>query len=496
MRPPGTDHMHARGWSVVDLAAIAAVTLFGGALRLLDLGDPPTLVFDETYYARDACWYVQVAETVCGVGADHSEVHPPLGKWLLAGGIRVFGYDPFGWRIAAAIAGTITIALLYLLARRLLDSTLGAALASGLVAIDLLHLVQSRVAMLDVFVPLFGLAAVLFALYDRDRSRPRAPGGPGPGPSVIDGLLDRPWRLAAGAAAGAALASKWAGGLFLVAVLCLVVTWEVAARRNAGEDRPVRRAVAQEGPSVVAWLVIVPLLIYVFTFAGRLHGPSDSCSEADGHWINQLVQAQRCMYRFHSGLEASHPYQSPAWSWPLLKRPVSYYFQTQDDGDYMEILATGSPFVWWASLPALGFVVVVAVRNWMRRRGGGRPEGVIVGGFAFVYLPWMVLAGTRSAIFLFYLLPAVPFMCLALGYAAARLRRSRVSILAIALFSVVAVALFFFYRPVVVKSPLTPDQWLQRIWVFDDCDTSPRGVSTGTRTRGGPEEGARGWCWI
>ena len=44
---------------------------------------------------------------------------------------------------------------------------LAAALASGLLAVDLLHFVQSRVSMLDIFVPMFGVAGFLFLTYDR-----------------------------------------------------------------------------------------------------------------------------------------------------------------------------------------------------------------------------------------------------------------------------------------------------------------------------------------
>ena len=216
-------------WTRFDLFALIGITLTGAFLRLVRLADPKSLVFDETYYAKDACWYVYASASACDTDTEITWVHPPLGKWLLAIGIRIFGYDSFGWRIMAVVAGTVTIALLYLLAKKLFRSTIAATLSSGLLAVDLLHFVQSRTAMLDIFVPLFGVAAILFVVYDRERIF-EPPEGEDGVRARSSGLLDRPWRLAAGAAAGAAVASKWSGGFILLAVILLTVAWEVAAR--------------------------------------------------------------------------------------------------------------------------------------------------------------------------------------------------------------------------------------------------------------------------
>ena len=96
-------------------------------------------------------------------------VHPPLAKWLMALGIRAFDFTPAGWRVAPLIAGTLSVALLYLLARRLPASILAASLAAGLLVFDFLHFVMSRTAMLDVFVVFFGLLSFVCLTYDRDR---------------------------------------------------------------------------------------------------------------------------------------------------------------------------------------------------------------------------------------------------------------------------------------------------------------------------------------
>jgi dolichyl-phosphate-mannose-protein mannosyltransferase len=486
-------------WSPVDTVVLIAITALGGALRLARLDLPKAIMFDETYYAKDACFYLNFSEKVCGVESEQTLVHPPLGKWLIAGGIRLFDYDSFGWRFAAVVAGTITIALLYVVARKLLSSTLGAGMASGLLAVDFLHLVQSRIAMLDIFVPLFGLAAFLFLLFDRDRLL-------GSEPSAARLGLRRPWRVAAGAAAGMAVASKWSGGLFVVAVIVLGLAWEVGARRRVNQRRALLGALRVEGPSIVVALVLVPVVVYVLSYAGRLHGPTPTCERADGSWTNQLLQHQRCMFDFHHDLEANHSYQSEPWSWLALKRPVSYYFDTAPNGDYKEVLAAGSPFVWWTSTLALLFVAF----RWTRRRDFAAPEGTILAGFAFTYLPWLALSSNRSAVFLFYLLPAVPFMCLALGYVASRIGESWEARTATALFGMGAVGLFAFYYPLLADVALPQEQWDKRIWVFDQCErpepseplpTDTTGGRTRTRTteqtgQNGEDLPPDGWCWI
>ena len=493
-------------WTQADTFALTAITVAAGVMRLVRLDDPKVLVFDETYYAKDACWYVTSSPSLCGIDIESTLVHPPLAKWLLALGIRLFGYDSFGWRISAAVAGTLTVLLLFLLARKLLKSTVAASLTSGLLAIDLLHFVESRIAMLDIFVPLFGVAAVLFIVYDRDRPPDEEPAG-----SRFGRLLQRPWRIAAGIAAGAALASKWSGGFFIVLVLLLVVAWEIGKRRRTEQPRPVLSTLRGEGPSIVVWLLVVPVLVYCFTYLGRLPVAEDGdiCPERTGSWVNRLVEQQKCMLRFHNDLTSNHSYQSPPWSWLTLKRPVSYYFETDPNGDYKEVFATGSPFVWWTSIVAL---VAVAV-TWLRRRNPWGAEGAILGGFVFTYGPWLAagLLSERSAVFLFYLLPTVPFMCLALGYVASRLGRSWEAKAALGLFSAAAIWFFIFYYPLLTKVPLPQPEWDKRIWIFDNCDKPPgdpttslvtetMGRSTTTRTTftTGTNEDLppTGWCWI
>ena len=128
------------------LLCLIAVLLVAAFVRLDALGRPSSFVADEGFYARDGCVYVKHSARVCGVSAEQTPEHPPLGKWLIGLGIRVFGFDPSGWRMASALAGILTVALVFGLAWRLLHSLTAATLTAALLAVEPLHVVQSRVA--------------------------------------------------------------------------------------------------------------------------------------------------------------------------------------------------------------------------------------------------------------------------------------------------------------------------------------------------------------
>lgn len=491
-----------------DWIALFVVILLASFLRFAGLSDPSSLVFDEVYYAKDACFYVLNSEDPCQVDGNQPEVHPPVGKWLIGAGIKAFGFDSLGWRIVPALGGIFTVLLMYLIARKLFGSWIWAALASGLLALDPLHFVQSRISMLDIFIPLFGLTAIYFALLDRDRIIDTEESGNRPKGK----LSGRPWRVAAGIAGGLALATKWTGGFYLALAIILLFAWEVAARR--GETKPFRRAFGQEWLSFAVWMVALPIAVYVASYIGQIHGPVFAVPWEQGSWIREFVGHHRYMWNFHVGLEATHSYQSPPWSWIVIKRPVAYFFcsggncdPAEADGISREIFAVGNPIVWWTSILA----ILGLGAAWLRRRDYRGPAGLILAGVLFTYGPWLVPGADRNAVFIFYLLPTLPFMILALVYWMHRIRESWEGKIATAVFTTGAVAVFFFYLPLLTKQAIPQPQWQKRIWIFDNCDKPP-GVAATTmvtvtqpngRVKESPSEfkdnsslPPTGFCWI
>jgi dolichyl-phosphate-mannose--protein O-mannosyl transferase len=111
------------------------------------------------------------------------------------------------------------------------------------------------------------------------------------------------------------------------------------------------------------------------------------------------------------------------------------------------------------------------------------------------YLPWLVLSGSRSQVFIWYLLPTIPFLYAALGLWAALAWNSVPGRMAIGLGALAITVSFAFFYPMLTAAPLTPDAWRSRIW-FTDC--SRPGAPTLTLPDDEIDRGAppSGWCWI
>ncbi|MBW3595412.1 MAG: phospholipid carrier-dependent glycosyltransferase [Actinobacteria bacterium] len=494
------DRRERSRWTHLDTIAITVVTIASAVVRAIGLGSPPHEVFDEPFYARDACWYVRASTEICETSAEANLEHPPLGKWLLAVGDAIVGHTPVGWRIAPLIAGVLTVALTYLFARRLLRSTGAATFAAALLAIDFLHFVHSRIAMLDVFLGLFVIAAFTSLALDRDDML-----------AGRTGLRARPWRTVAGLCVGAAIATKSSGVLALAGVVAVALAWEIATRQPLKRRRAILQVIKTDGVALLVSFVIVPALVYVAAHIGRVHGELTTMPWADGSWIDAFVDRQRHMLRFHLDYASPNPYSSPPWWWLLLKRPVTYHFEITSGGLYRQLLGTGSPIVWWLSIPA----IVLLTAAWFRRNSPTRPEGLILAGFYWNYLPWMAFAAApflfgsgRSAMFAFYVVPMLPFMCTAIARVAQLLVRKLAGRVAVGAFTVAAVVSFVFYYPFLTAEPLPREEWRRRIWIFNSCErdrapivvtsvTTENGTTNTTTSEIGraymPPEG---WCWI
>ncbi|MDN6659801.1 MAG: phospholipid carrier-dependent glycosyltransferase, partial [Acidipropionibacterium jensenii] len=233
----------------------AVITALALVLRMHNVSFPRTLVFDETYYPKDAWTMLHLGyegtwpdaktantDVVAGqtsIWNAQAEfvVHPPLGKWLIAAGEQMFGMNSFGWRFMSVIFGSLMILMTIRLARRLARSTLVGAIAGILLSLDGLSFVMSRIGLLDIFQAFFLVAGVAAVAADRDWFRhrladhlraaglPNLAGGYGPA------LWFRPWRIAAGLMFGCAIAVKWNSMFVLASMGIISLCWDWSARR-------------------------------------------------------------------------------------------------------------------------------------------------------------------------------------------------------------------------------------------------------------------------
>ncbi|GAA3809984.1 hypothetical protein GCM10022206_55710 [Streptomyces chiangmaiensis] len=344
--PAGLAHRGARATGWLGPVLVAAVA---GAIRFWRLGRPHDLMFDETYYAKDAWAQLQLGYE--GVWPDRKiadpkvladpqviplsdtgsfVAHPPMGKWVIAVGEWLFGLDPFGWRFMTAVLGALSVLLLCRIGRRLFRSTFLGCLAGLLMAVDGLHYVMSRSALLDLVVMFFVLAAFGCLLIDRDRTRerlvrmlPRSDTGvvrPDEGIGARAGMGWRPWRLAAGVLLGLASATKWNGLYFLVFFGAMTLLWDVAARRVVGARYPYRAVLRRDLGWSVASLAPVAVMTYLATWTGWfLSDKGHGRHWADGRggtwaWIpsplRSLWHYEHQVYQFNIGLHTPHRYQS------------------------------------------------------------------------------------------------------------------------------------------------------------------------------------------
>ena len=166
--PMPTDR--ARGWAVTAiLTAVAAAVRLAGLGNITDFGTP---LFDEKYYA------IQAEEMLRNGGVEDNQafgvvVHPPLGKQLIALGEWLVGDTAFGWRLASAVAGIVSVLVIIRVVRRMTRSTLLGGIAGVLLICDGVSHVQSRSALLDIFQAVFVLGAFACMVADRDQVRGR-----------------------------------------------------------------------------------------------------------------------------------------------------------------------------------------------------------------------------------------------------------------------------------------------------------------------------------
>jgi dolichyl-phosphate-mannose--protein O-mannosyl transferase len=477
LAPQPADRLISWAWTL-------AITLLAGIVRFTNLSHPKGMIFDEVYYRKDAWALLHHGYELNPEGNGPGFVaHPPLGKWCIAVGQWLFGNNEFGWRFSAAVAGTLAVLLLIRIGRRLFASTLLGCLAGLLLALDGLAVVQSRVALLDIFLMLFVLAGFGFLLLDRDARRRQvlrdvAAGKVSPVTLPRRQLRDIPWwRLAAGVMLGCALGVKWSAVWYVVGFGALIFAWEVGVRRSAGVRHRFLEAQREFG-----WIGAfggVALLTYLATWSGwfATSGGWDRnyAQTANEHYpfvpdaLVSLWHYHRAVLNFHTHLSTPHDYQSGPWSWLLLGRPVAYaYAGTGGCGATQcssETLALGTPTLWWSFIPAL----VAVAYFWIARRDW-RAAAVLVGVGAGL-VPW--LAFPARTMFFFYTLPALPFLVLAvtyvlgvvLGPATASRERRLTGAVAVALYLTVVALTFAYFYPVYTSELLTYAQWRSRMWL-------------------------------
>lgn len=409
--------------------------------------------FDEIYHARTAYEHLLGLEP-------YENTHPPLGKYLIAAGIALFGMNPFGWRFMGTLFGVLMLPVLYHLLKQLFGKTSLCCVGTLLFAFDFMHFTQTRIATIDTYAVFF-----LLLMYDAMAAFLRRD------------LLQSGWRqllvplFCSGLFMGLGIASKWTaayGALGLAALFFGKLYISLRAHWGREEERAelLRRAGILCGWCCLFFLVI-PFALYFTAFLPMTTLPHNRANVWGNFWNYQVN-----MFNYHSQLKGEHYFASPWYEWPIDLRPIWYFSGSIVDtaGRASSISAFGNPLLWWSGIPAL----IAAAVLWRRERRGF--AAVALCGFLSVYLPWVLVPRLT---FIYHYFTAVPWLVVALcgvfsklpetALGAKRFRLGEISVslstVFIAVFTAGCLILFYLFFPVISGAPVS-ERYLDALELF------------------------------
>lgn len=381
------------------------VFILGFALlsRVAGLWHPSTFYFDEVYHAWTARemlhgnakaweWWNTPPE-----GFAYEWTHPPLAKLGMMGSMQLLGEKPLGWRLPGAILGTGAVFLVYLLGVQLFKNKTVGLFSAAAFSLDGLPLVMSRIGMNDSYFLFFALSSILFFLKRRYFWS-----------SVFLGL---------------AASSKWTF-IWVIAVLFLIIL-----------------LFRQKPRWGIFWFLTIPPIVYLASYIPFF---------TSGHTLDQFVGVQQQMWWYHTGLKATHGYQSAAWTWPFDLRPVWVFVQHPESavGLIGNIYILGNPIVFWGGLVSLGGAILAGIK---KRQAAPL---FIAASWGLMFLPWVA---SPRVMFLYHYLPAIPFLSLAFGWF---LAQQKLKIILISYFLLLTTYIFFLPHWTGVFIP----QWLDNLY--------------------------------
>ncbi|MBO5488409.1 MAG: glycosyltransferase family 39 protein, partial [Eubacterium sp.] len=430
--------------------------------------------FDEIYHARTAYEMTQGLY-------NYENTHPPLGKYFISLGVRMFGMNPFGWRIVGTLFGILMLPFMYLFGRRLFRGKVWAAGAlTFLFAFDFMHFTQTRIATIDVFGTFFIIAMFYYmywysqmSFYDTPLWKTFIPLGLG---AIMMGLGCASKWTAVYAAAGL--------GIFFFAIMgrriyeYYIAKKDVDGTTNGIAHLDIVENIKKKLVATLAFCVLFYIVIAGSIYVCSYIPFSDGCTNNVQRFNYQLtdetkpvsglyrsiaesleknqndftellgktVKNANDMYRYHSELNATHPFSSNWYEWPGMYRPMYYYSQTVENNQKEGISVFGNPLVWWAGIPAfIWMLYLIFARK-------DRKAAFISFAYLVQYVPWMFVS---RCIFAYHYFPSVPFVCMMIVYCMVQLREKNEKWFKwILVYLGIAFLLFLLFYPVLSGQPV------------------------------------------
>lgn len=398
--------------------------MFTFALRLFRLGIPDAYIFDEVYHVPAIRAISQGNIDAYDPFAKAPEpntaydwLHPPLAKLIQAASVRWFGDNSFAWRFSSAVFGTISVAALYFLALTLFNSQPLALLAAAIFSFDNLQLTMSRIAMNDIFVTTWIIFSLTFFYrYIQGRSFAHAKVRPY-------------WNLLlTGLFTGLALATKHSA-ILLYPIFIIFLIYQLYHFKQRSRQIMI----------YVSFLVILPITIYFLSYSQLFL--------LGGH-LKNFIDLHKQIFYYQTHLTATHGYQSAAWQWPLLIRPVWFYVNYLKDA-VANIYNLGNPAIFWGGLLA----VFLKGPSLLCKAG---PYRYLIISYFALFFPFIF---SPRIMFLHHYLPALPFLCLILAKAVSGLPVRNIKFIIVIIFIT-----FIFFYPLNTTIPLPSN--LVKYWFW------------------------------
>lgn len=388
--------------------------------------------FDEIYYPRTAYEFLHKI-------TPYETTHPPLGKDIMALSIKLFGMNPFAYRLPGVLAGILMIPFIYLFSLKMFKSSEFALFTSILLSFDFMHFTQTRIATIDSFVTLFILIMFYYMYlyyesnfyYDDNKK-----------------LLK--YLCLSGLFMGLAVSVKWTGvyggvGLAIIFFMTMFNRFNEYIFETKTENYTVTKTFKNKSIKTIGFcilfFVIIPLIIYSLSYIPFLQATNTPFS------ISAIIDSQESMLSYHTELTATHPFASDYWTWLIMLRPVYYYAKTFENGLVAGISAFGNPLVWYVGTISIFYTFISA-------KGENKKRAIflLVGYFSMV-VPWILVPRTM---FMYHYFPATIFLVLMITNMFIEIFKTFKNKYVI-LYLILVVLTFILFYPVISGMPISPE---------------------------------------
>jgi len=396
---------------------------------LLGLDNSVQLIFDENHY-------VPAARAILSGLSDPNPEHPPLGKLLIAGGIFLFGDNPWGWRIPSAVAGALSLTAVYKIALRFWPSPKQSLWITFLALCTGGIYVQSRIAMLDTFATAFLLWGI-WALI----------------PSLVS-KISSPHHILGIVLLSLSVLCKWSSiPLYAILVALIFVTnFQVSTQRKF-----TALVFSRD-------FFILPLATYFVLYGVFIYFTDPP------YQLSQLWNAQIQMFELQKSVAAPHPYASAWYTWPLLIRPIWYLWEKIPDSANLVrgIIFLPNPFITWSAVIAFFILLknfLFAKRSPFAEQNNYQQKIF----FCFIilfYFSWIIIP--RKMSFMYYFYPTTVMLPFLLGFVFLQHPSGKTLISRKAkIFAAIAFVFFVYFLPVFSGVPISSTKIRMWAWFFN-----------------------------